>query len=77
MATHNIADLLVVTITLISSSRAVAMLVCLSMFFFLSRSSGNELMADVSRAVLSVNNMLPSSLNCPSSVSDGPYCASY
>ena len=60
-------------ITLISSSKAVAMLVCLSMFFFLSRSSGSELMADESRAVLSVNNRLLSSLNCPSSVSDGPY----
>ena len=42
---------------LISSSRAVTMFVCLSMFFFLSSSSGSELTADVSRAVLPVNDI--------------------
>ena len=49
------------------------MFVCLSMFFFLSSSSGSELMADVSRAVLSVSNKSLLSPNSPFSVSDGPY----
>ena len=53
------------------------MFVCLSMFFFLSSSSGSELMADVSRAVLSVNNKSLLSLNSPFSVSDGPYSIEY
>ena len=70
---HHGTNVLIVIITLISSSRAVAMFVCLSMFFFLSRSSGNELMADVSLAVLSVNSTSLPSPNSPFSVSDGPY----
>ena len=53
------------------------MFVCLSMFFFLSSSSGSELMVDVSRAVLSVNNKSLLSLNSPFSVSDGPYSVEY
>ena len=71
---HHITNFLIVMVmfTLILSSRVVTMFMCLSMFFFLYRSSGNELMADMRRVVLSLN-MLLSSLAKLFSVSNSLY----